>query len=67
VLIEIGAVVHSKAVLGTNVHVGSGTVVGPEVTIGHSTKIGYNALSLCKKRSSWNFYYAINIVGFIYI
>jgi UDP-3-O-[3-hydroxymyristoyl] glucosamine N-acyltransferase len=68
VLIEIGAVVHSKAVLGPNVHVGSGTVVGPEVTIGHSTKIGYNALSLCKKGSSWNFYYAINFVGlYIYI
>lgn len=33
VLIEIGAVVHSKAVLGSNVYVGSGTVSGPEVTI----------------------------------
>ncbi|XP_011027888.1 PREDICTED: probable UDP-3-O-acylglucosamine N-acyltransferase 2, mitochondrial [Populus euphratica] len=49
VLIEIGAVVHSKAVLGPNVYVGSGTVVGPEVTIGHSTKIGYNVgLSNCR-------------------
>lgn len=49
VLIEIGAVVHSKSVLGPNVHVGSGTVVGPEVTIGHSTKIGYNVgLSNCR-------------------
>ncbi|MQL99536.1 hypothetical protein Taro_032261 [Colocasia esculenta] len=41
--IDIGAVVHSKAVLGANVHVGSGTVVGPSVSIGESTKIGYKA------------------------
>lgn len=40
VLIEIGAIVHSKSVLGANVHVGSGTVVGPCVTIGQFTKIG---------------------------
>ncbi|XVF25973.1 hypothetical protein REPUB_Repub13aG0260200 [Reevesia pubescens] len=46
--IEIGAIVHSKSVLGANVHVGSGTVIGPRVTIGHFTKIGYNtALSNC--------------------
>ncbi|XP_021294538.1 probable UDP-3-O-acylglucosamine N-acyltransferase 2, mitochondrial [Herrania umbratica] len=48
VLIEIGAIVHSKSVLGANAHVGSGTVVGPSVTIGQFTKIGYNtALSNC--------------------
>ncbi|XP_022777392.1 probable UDP-3-O-acylglucosamine N-acyltransferase 2, mitochondrial isoform X2 [Durio zibethinus] len=48
VLIEIGAIVHSKSVLGANVHVGSGTVIGPCVTIGQFTKIGYNAaLSNC--------------------
>ncbi|XVF27809.1 hypothetical protein REPUB_Repub14bG0140800 [Reevesia pubescens] len=48
VLIEIGAIVHSKSVLGANVHVGSGTVVGPCITIGQFTKIGYNAaLSNC--------------------
>ncbi|OVA11161.1 Bacterial transferase hexapeptide repeat [Macleaya cordata] len=47
-LIEIGAVVHSKSVLGANVHIQSGTIVGPAVTIGQSTKIGYNtALSNC--------------------
>ncbi|XVE87848.1 hypothetical protein DITRI_Ditri19aG0021100 [Diplodiscus trichospermus] len=43
VLIEIGAIVHSKSVLGSKVHVGSGTVIGPCVTIGQLTKIGYNA------------------------
>ncbi|KAK6268951.1 hypothetical protein QUC31_013111 [Theobroma cacao] len=48
VLIEIGAIVHSKSVLGANAHVGSGTVIGPSVTIGQFTKIGYNtALSNC--------------------
>ncbi|KAI3948756.1 hypothetical protein MKX01_022170 [Papaver californicum] len=47
-LIEIGAVVHPKSVLGANVHIQSGAVVGPAVTIGHSTKVGYNtALSNC--------------------
>ncbi|KAI3895022.1 hypothetical protein MKX03_031259 [Papaver bracteatum] len=47
-LIEIGAVVHPKSVLGANVHIQSGTVIGPAVTIGHSTKVGYNtALSNC--------------------
>ncbi|KAI9188480.1 hypothetical protein LWI28_004354 [Acer negundo] len=48
VLIEVGAIVHSKALLGANVCIGSGAVVGPSVTIGQSTKIGYNvALSNC--------------------
>ncbi|RZC46266.1 hypothetical protein C5167_039214 [Papaver somniferum] len=47
-LIEIGAVVHPKSVLGANVHIQSGAVIGPAVTIGHSTKVGYNtALSNC--------------------
>ncbi|KAI9197562.1 hypothetical protein LWI28_000713 [Acer negundo] len=47
-LTEVGAIVHSKALLGANVCVGSGAVVGPAVTIGQSTKIGYNvALSNC--------------------
>ncbi|KAJ7946235.1 UDP-3-O-acylglucosamine N-acyltransferase [Quillaja saponaria] len=47
-LIEIGVVVHSKAIVGANVHLGSGTVVGPSVAIGQSTKVGYNvALSNC--------------------
>lgn len=41
VQIEVGAIVHSKAVLGANVCVGSGAVVGPAVTIGQFTKIGY--------------------------
>ncbi|GAB2298810.1 Probable UDP-3-O-acylglucosamine N-acyltransferase 2, mitochondrial [Dionaea muscipula] len=46
--IEVGAVVHSMAVLGVNVHIGSGAVVGPGVQIGQSTKVGYNvALSNC--------------------
>ncbi|KAJ8761633.1 hypothetical protein K2173_004409 [Erythroxylum novogranatense] len=47
-LIEVGATVHSKVVLGPNVRVGSGSVIGPAVTVGHSTKIGYNvSLSNC--------------------
>ncbi|KAK9151901.1 hypothetical protein Syun_010210 [Stephania yunnanensis] len=47
-VVEIGAVVHSRSVLGPNVHVQSGVVVGPAVTIGQSSKIGYNAvLSNC--------------------
>ncbi|KAA8519989.1 hypothetical protein F0562_014245 [Nyssa sinensis] len=41
-LIEIGAIVHSKSVVGANVHIGSGSIIGPTVTIGQSTKIGYN-------------------------
>ncbi|OMO76729.1 hypothetical protein CCACVL1_15476 [Corchorus capsularis] len=46
--IEIGAIVHSKSVLGANVHVGSGTIIAPSVAIGQFTKIGYNAaLSNC--------------------
>ncbi|KAF5729007.1 hypothetical protein HS088_TW21G01164 [Tripterygium wilfordii] len=48
VLIEIGAIVQSKAIVGANVSVGSGAVIGPDVTIGQSTKIGYNvSLSNC--------------------
>ncbi|XP_050212594.1 probable UDP-3-O-acylglucosamine N-acyltransferase 2, mitochondrial [Mercurialis annua] len=47
-LVEIGAVVHSKADVGANVVVGSGAVIGPNVVVGHSTKIGYNvSLSNC--------------------
>ncbi|WOL15693.1 putative UDP-3-O-acylglucosamine N-acyltransferase 2, mitochondrial [Canna indica] len=47
-VIEIGAVVHSNSVLGSDVHIGSGTVVGPSVSIGQSTKVGYNTvLSNC--------------------
>ncbi|XP_062161471.1 probable UDP-3-O-acylglucosamine N-acyltransferase 2, mitochondrial isoform X1 [Alnus glutinosa] len=47
-LIETGAVVHPKSVVGAYVHIGSGTVVGPSVLIGQLTKIGYNvALSNC--------------------
>ena len=38
---DIGAVVHRKAVVGAGVHIASGAVVGPDVTIGKSTKIGY--------------------------
>ncbi|KHG27814.1 UDP-3-O-acylglucosamine N-acyltransferase [Gossypium arboreum] len=48
VVIEIGAIVYPKSVLGANVHVGSGTAIGPCVKIGQFTKIGYNAaLSNC--------------------
>ncbi|XP_041023467.1 probable UDP-3-O-acylglucosamine N-acyltransferase 2, mitochondrial isoform X1 [Juglans microcarpa x Juglans regia] len=47
-LIETGAIVHPKSVVGAYVHIGSGTVIGPSVTIGQLTKIGYNvALSNC--------------------
>ncbi|KAK9155856.1 hypothetical protein Sjap_003336 [Stephania japonica] len=47
-VVEIGAVVHYRSVLGPNVHVQSGVVVGDSVTIGHSSRIGYNAvLSNC--------------------
>ncbi|GMH15803.1 hypothetical protein Nepgr_017644 [Nepenthes gracilis] len=46
--IEVGGVVHSRATLGADVHIGSGAIVGPGVVIGKSTKIGYNvALSNC--------------------
>lgn len=40
VVIEIGAIVHPKSMLGANVHVGSGTAIGPCVKIGQFTKIG---------------------------
>uniref|UniRef100_A0A7N2LUT8 Uncharacterized protein n=1 Tax=Quercus lobata TaxID=97700 RepID=A0A7N2LUT8_QUELO len=40
VLIEMGAIVHPKSVVGAYVHTGSGTVIGPHVTISHLTKIG---------------------------
>ncbi|KAF6166961.1 hypothetical protein GIB67_030654, partial [Kingdonia uniflora] len=47
-VVEIGAVIHSKSVLGPDVHVQSGAVVGHAVMIGGSTRIGYNAaLSNC--------------------
>ncbi|KAM7500914.1 hypothetical protein LguiA_025328 [Lonicera macranthoides] len=47
-LVQLGAVVHSKSLVGANVHIGSGAIIGPAVTIGQSTKIGYNvALSNC--------------------
>ncbi|KAJ4976718.1 hypothetical protein NE237_001824 [Protea cynaroides] len=47
-VIEIGAVVHPKSVLGVHVHIGSGAIIGPAVTIGQQTRIGYNAvLSNC--------------------
>lgn len=38
--IEIGAVVHSKAELGDNVCIGSGSVIGPTVSVGQYSKIG---------------------------
>jgi len=41
-LIETGAIVHPKSVVGAYVHIGSGTVVGPSVLIGQLTKIGWN-------------------------
>nr|POE95236.1 putative udp-3-o-acylglucosamine n-acyltransferase 2, mitochondrial [Quercus suber] len=40
VLIEMGAKVHPKSVVGAYVHIGSGTVIGPHVTISQLTKIG---------------------------
>ncbi|KAF3954333.1 hypothetical protein CMV_020304 [Castanea mollissima] len=40
VLIEMGAIVHPKSVVGAYVHIGSGTVIGPHVTISQLTKIG---------------------------
>ncbi|XP_030967942.1 probable UDP-3-O-acylglucosamine N-acyltransferase 2, mitochondrial isoform X2 [Quercus lobata] len=43
-LIEMGAIVHPKSVVGAYVHIGSGTVIGPSVTIGQLTKIGYNVV-----------------------
>uniref|UniRef100_A0A2N9IRN0 UDP-3-O-[3-hydroxymyristoyl] glucosamine N-acyltransferase non-repeat region domain-containing protein n=1 Tax=Fagus sylvatica TaxID=28930 RepID=A0A2N9IRN0_FAGSY len=47
-LIEMGAIVHPKSVVGAYVHIGSGTIIGPSVTIGQLTKIGYNvALTNC--------------------
>ncbi|KAL9272201.1 putative UDP-3-O-acylglucosamine N-acyltransferase 2, mitochondrial [Drosera capensis] len=46
--IEVGAVIHSRAVLGADVHIGSGSIIGPGVVIGQSTKVGYNvALNNC--------------------
>ncbi|KAK4588186.1 hypothetical protein RGQ29_019253 [Quercus rubra] len=43
-LIEMGAIVHPKSVVGAYVHIGSGTVIGPSVKIGQLTKIGYNVV-----------------------
>ncbi|KAK7842590.1 probable UDP-3-O-acylglucosamine N-acyltransferase 2, mitochondrial isoform X1 [Quercus suber] len=43
-LIEMGAIVHPKSVVGAYVHIGSGTVIGPSVAIGQLTKIGYNVV-----------------------
>ncbi|KAG9454199.1 hypothetical protein H6P81_007103 [Aristolochia fimbriata] len=43
-VIEIGAVVNEKAVLGANVHLRSGSIVGRSCSIGQSTNIGYNAV-----------------------
>jgi len=40
--LDVGAIVHSESVLGSNVRIGSGTVVGPSVSIAHSTIIGYS-------------------------
>ncbi|KAF3451661.1 hypothetical protein FNV43_RR07757 [Rhamnella rubrinervis] len=45
-VVEIGALVHPKSVVGAYVHIGSGAVIGPSVSIGQSTKIGYN-VTLC--------------------
>ncbi|CAI8612452.1 unnamed protein product [Vicia faba] len=46
--VDVGAVVHSESVVGSNVRIGSGTVVGLSVAISHSTKIGFNvSLSNC--------------------
>lgn len=46
--VELGAVVHSKSVVGEHVRIGSGAVIGPGVSIGQSTEIGYNvSLSNC--------------------
>ncbi|XP_050367403.1 probable UDP-3-O-acylglucosamine N-acyltransferase 2, mitochondrial isoform X2 [Argentina anserina] len=46
--VEFGAVVHSKAVVGEHVCIGSGTVIGHGVSVGQWTKIGYNvSLSNC--------------------
>lgn len=44
-VVEIGAMVHSKSVVGAHVHIGSGAVIGPSVSIGQSTKIGYNTIA----------------------
>ncbi|XP_042477916.1 probable UDP-3-O-acylglucosamine N-acyltransferase 2, mitochondrial isoform X2 [Macadamia integrifolia] len=43
-IIEIGAVVHPKTILGAGVHISSGAIIGPAVTIGQLTRIGYNAV-----------------------
>ncbi|XP_068639198.1 probable UDP-3-O-acylglucosamine N-acyltransferase 2, mitochondrial isoform X3 [Aristolochia californica] len=43
-IIDIGAVVNEKAVLGANVHLLSGAIIGPSCFIGQSTNIGYNAV-----------------------
>ena len=40
-VVKFGAVIHERATLGANVHVGSGSVVGPCVRVGQSTSLGY--------------------------
>lgn len=46
--LDVGAIVHSESVVGSNVRIGSGTVIGPSVSIAHSTIIGFNiSLSNC--------------------
>ncbi|KAH9606675.1 hypothetical protein KSS87_014884, partial [Heliosperma pusillum] len=48
VVVETGAVVHPRAILGENVHVGSGAVIGANVRVGRSSRLGYNvSLSNC--------------------
>lgn len=47
-LVELGAVIHSRSLVGANVHIGSGAIIGPDVILGQSTNIGYNvALTNC--------------------
>lgn len=49
-LIEMGAIVHPKSVVGAYVHIGSGTVIGPSVTIGQLTKIGWSFFFMQQQR-----------------
>lgn len=39
-LVELGAVIHSRSLVGANVHIGSGAIIGPDVILGQSTNIG---------------------------
>lgn len=59
--LDVGAIVHSESVVGSNVRIASGTVVGPSVSIANSTIIGYtfNSFSiamLCNATLSCIFY-----------